>query len=192
MKRMYKTGFNKARDARVQNDAAEVMNAYERYYTTDQEYPWMQFTEATAITVDDPVFYRSDMAGFGICYAATSGASTADGTCNTSGTDLGLLIASDELKTSFAGKDEFTTPGDNNENALYTFKQSGSGGGVYVCYVPKAKSNRRQADKLYCIGTLVKASASGADTCVALDETSADWSTPTFTGTSGMFLCVPE
>jgi len=230
MKRMYKTGFtlvellivialiailsvavlatinpieqaNKARDARVQNDAAEVMNAYERYYTTDQEYPWMQFTEAVAITVDDPVFYRSDMAGFGICYAATSGASTADGTCNTSGTDLGLLIASDELKTSFAGKDEFTTPGDNNENALYAFKQSGSGGGVYVCYVPKAKSNRRQSDKLYCIssgfgldaaGTLVKASASGADTCVALDETSASWSTPTFTGTSGMFLCVPE
>ena len=34
---------NKARDARVQNDAAEVMNAYERYYASIQSYPWMDF-----------------------------------------------------------------------------------------------------------------------------------------------------
>lgn len=195
---------NKARDSRVQNDAAEVMNAYERYYASSQEYPWMQYTETTPISVDDAVLYRSDRAGFGICYGDTAGSSAAEGTCNTSGTELGMLIATDELKASFAGKDEFTTPGDNAENSLWAYKASGSGGSVYVCYIPKSKSNRQQSSKLYCIyneeatwgaGTkeLVKVGSVGpAGLCEALGATSSDWDTPAYNGVSGMFKCVPE
>ena len=56
---------NKARDARVQNDAAEVMNAYERYYASLQQYPWEIF--ADALSTADAVAFRSDDFGFGIC-----------------------------------------------------------------------------------------------------------------------------
>jgi prepilin-type N-terminal cleavage/methylation domain-containing protein len=198
---------NKAKDSTVQNDAAEVMNAYERYYVNGTSYPWMDFTEGAgaAITKDDAVLYRSDQAGFGICYAATSGSSTAAGTCNTSGANLGRLIENDELKPTFAGKGEFVDPGDNNENSLYLYKYASSGGGVYVCYIPKAKSNRQLGDKLYCLynsvatwgatGTkeLVKTgeTSTGGD-CAALPVGDAGWSTPAFDGVSGMFRCVPE
>ena len=37
---------NKAKDSTVQNDAAEVMNAYERYYTVKQTYPWVDVDDA--------------------------------------------------------------------------------------------------------------------------------------------------
>ena len=198
---------NKAKDSTVQNDAAEVMNAYERYYVNGTEYPWMQYTEGAGdeIGVDDAVLFRSDQRGFGICYGPNSDSAVVAGTCNTSGTNLGNLIENDELKTSFAGKGEFQTPGDLYENSLYLFKAGGSGGSVYVCYVPKAKSNRQLTDKLYCLydsngqwgvtGTkeMVKASeASGGRQCTALPVTSANWGTPSFTGTVGMFRCVPE
>jgi len=33
---------NKARDARVMNDSAEVLNAFERYYAVNDQYPWQQ------------------------------------------------------------------------------------------------------------------------------------------------------
>lgn len=196
---------NKARDATVQNDAAEVLNAYERYYTNGQDYPWMEYGEATPITVDDAVLYRSDHAGFGICYRDIADVSTEVGSCNTSGSDLGMLIEADELKQAFAGKDEFSGMGTSYEEGLFTLKMSSSGGSIYVCYVPKAKSNRQQADKLYCIydsdgafgmtGTkeLVKAgSSSGGRACVALASTSSAWDTPVFNGLSGMYRCVPE
>ncbi|MFZ2153122.1 MAG: type II secretion system protein [Microgenomates group bacterium] len=196
---------NKAKDSTVQNDAAEVMNAYERYYVNGSAYPWMQFTETTPITVDDSVIYRSDRVGFGICYGPTTTSSSIEGGCNTSGADLGKLIENDELKTSFAGKGEFQVPGDSYENSLYLVKSTGSGGSVYVCYIPKAKSNRQLVDKLYCLynsdsawgatGTkeLVKVGdASGGRTCAALAVTAAGWSTPLLDGTTGMFRCVPE
>jgi len=199
---------NKAKDSTVQNDAAEVMNSYERYYANAQTYPWMAFTEdaGSEITVDDAVLYQSNTAGFGICYGATSGSSTADGTCNTTGANLGLLVSTDELKSSFVGKGEFQDPGDNNENSLWLVKQAGSGGSIYVCYIPKAKSNRQLTSKLYCIYNpdgaaawgagdkeLVKVGDSGAGgECTALAVGEDGWSDPTFDGTVGMFRCVPE
>ncbi len=55
---------NKARDASVLNDAAEVMNAYERYYANSQNYPWMMFADLPALTVDSAVLYDSEDPGF--------------------------------------------------------------------------------------------------------------------------------
>ena len=187
---------NKAKDSTVQNDAAEVMNAYERYYANAQRYPWMEFAEETEITVEDAVLYESDQAGFGICYAEETELSTADALCNTTG-DMGLLVESDELKGSFAGKSEFQS--DNAEDHLWVVKTTGSGGGIYVCYIPKAKANRQLTEKLYCIddgsGTslgLTKADDSTIDGCIALETTATTWDAPTLDGTAGMFRCVPE
>lgn len=187
---------NKANDSTTQNDAAEVMNAYERYYANSQKYPWMMFTDSPIKTVDSLAVYDSQQPGFGICYAPTTGSSVATASCNTSG-NMGLLVSSDELKNSFAGKNEFqsTKPADK----LWTVKMPSSSGGIYVCYIPKAKSNRQMTDKLYCInssstgtGVLIKANASASDGCAALDVTATTWDTPDLTGASGMFRCVPE
>lgn len=197
---------NKAKDSTVQNDAAEVLNAYERYYANNQEYPWMDYDNywnaGNKPTVETAVVLPSDSVGFGICNVGTTDlpaneASTCDPQADSA--DAGTLIAGDELKNSFVNKAEFKDLVAHPENKLWTFKVAGSGGSIYVCYIPKAKSNRQQEDKLYCITdsgaaepVLVKADTDAGDACKALPPGVATWGTPTFDGVAGMFRCVPE
>ena len=142
---------NKAKDSTVQNDAAEVLNAYERYYANNQEYPWMGYDNYYGTgkpTVETAVVLPSNSVGFGICTIGTTDleANTA-ATCDPQATSdtAGVLIAGDELKNSFVNKAEFTTATAKPENMLWTVKVAGSGGSIYVCYIPKAKSNRQQS-----------------------------------------------
>jgi len=195
---------NKAKDSTVQNDAAEMMNSYERYYANAQAYPWMAYGTSKP-TVETAMLLRSDTVGFGICDAGevTGAATVAVSTCETTSTTPGLLISTDELKTAFMVKDEFKTVvgGAHPENALWLYKEQGSGGGVYVCYVPKAKSNRESTtNTLYCLsGTTSTATRTEADgsTCVApaTTGTGADaWGDPDAAIADGgiaIFKCVP-
>lgn len=196
---------NKAKDSTVQNDAAEVMNSYERYYANAQAYPWMAYGTSKP-TVETAMLLRSDTVGFGICDAGaiTDSASTEVGSCATTSSTPGLLISTDELKTAFMGKDEFQTVlGGHPENALWLYKEAGSGGGVYVCYIPKAKSNRESAtNTLYCLtgGTTPTRTLAGTGSCTAppTTGTGADaWSDPDTAISNGaaansaVFKCVP-
>ena len=187
---------NKAKDASVQNDAAEVMNSYERYYANAQAYPWMKYG-ATKPTVETAMLLRSDSLGFGICDAGvfTAEPTAASSSCSTTDALPGLLISTDELKAAFVGKDEFepVRNATHIENALWLYKDTGSGGSVYVCYIPKSKSNRESTtNKLYCLNETgpVRTPADGT-TCVAPATTSAAWGTPVLDGTVAMFKCVP-
>jgi len=185
---------NKARDARVQNDAAEVMNAYERYYANSQQYPWMMFQDLTPLTVESAVLYDSEQVGFGICYGDIATAVSTDQftTCDPAAVTQGLLIDADELKSSFVGKDEFSTTLDAAaENGLWLYKATGSGGSIYVCYIPKAKSNRQQIDKLYCLSnTAFTRVANGVTGCAT--PLATGWGVPDLTGATSQFMCVPE
>lgn len=192
---------NKAKDSTVQNDAAEVMNSYERYYANAQSYPWMAYGTSKP-TVETAMLLRSDTIGFGICNAGdiASDPTESSGTCDVDSATPGLLISTDELKTAFVGKDEFRTvvDGGHPENALWLYKQAGSGGSVYVCYVPKAKSNRESAtNQLYCLsgstGTATRALA-GADGCTAPVTGDDAWGDPDAALADGgiaIFKCVP-
>lgn len=190
---------NKAKDSTVQNDAAEVLNAYERYYANKQSYPWMEYdTGGTPLSVEDAVELESNDWGFGICNKGvlTSLATAGPATCDAASATPGLLIEADELKSAFVGKAEFTTVAANPENGLWTVKTAGSGGSIYVCYIPKAKSNRQLTTKLYCVnsnGTLCKiGSTCGASACLVKPATDSNWDVPVLTGLSAMFRCVPE
>ena len=93
---------NKAKDSTVQNDAAEVLNAYERYYAAQASYPWVDVTSPKTGTVDDVVYLNSTMAGFGLCTVEAGVATPAD-TC-TARDSQGLLLSTTELKDSFLEK----------------------------------------------------------------------------------------
>lgn len=191
---------NKAKDSTVQNDAAEVMNAHERYYANAQSYPWMLYG-ATKLSVEDATLLRSDSYGFGLCdIGSTASEPGATSTaCLVTSATPGELIKSDELKTSFVGKDEFRTVGANDENGLWLYKQAGSGGGLYVCYVPKAKSNRNNtSNQLYCLdGTAMTRTAVGTGGCTSPATDSNLWAEATeaiaagAAATRGIFKCVP-
>ncbi|MFA5828224.1 MAG: prepilin-type N-terminal cleavage/methylation domain-containing protein [Candidatus Shapirobacteria bacterium] len=146
---------NKAKDSTVQNDAAEVMNAYERYYTVKQTYPWVDIDSAATITTSDAAWFgRSTMAGAALC---TGGAASTPNDDCTLYNNAGLLISTDELKDSFLSKGYTSlAPGNPNfnlagMNLLYVDKKDAASGhnSIYVCYIPKAKSNRTSATVLY-------------------------------------------
>jgi prepilin-type N-terminal cleavage/methylation domain-containing protein len=194
---------NKAKDSTVQNDAAEVMNSYERYYTTSQSYPWMLYGAVNAKpSVEDAMLLRSDQIGFGICSAGdvTALSTTTAAECLSTSLDPGELIKSDELKTAFVGKDEFRTVAGNDENGLWLYKEAGSGGGLYVCYVPKAKSNRNTAsNQLYCLtgGANPTRTLAGTSNCTAPATADTAWADPIAAIAAGdaaeaaLFKCVP-
>lgn len=198
---------NKARDSRVQNDAAEVLNAYERYYSSKQHYPWEEFTNGGtegAIGANDEVVLRSDTYGFGICSDQNNQASLisqdpldAPGSCTT-GTYANLLIQTSELKSSFAGKDEFqpviagTATG--LTQAMWVVRAVNADS-LYVCYVPKAKANREDTTKMRCITTAGVVQQVGTGSCVA--AVTANWTVDpstliATTPTAAVFRCVPE
>lgn len=193
---------NKAKDASVQNDAAEVMNAYERYYANAQAYPWMAYG-ATKATVEDSILLRSDTLGFGVCEAGTvdQEPDVVAASCVTTSATPGLLIGTDELKTAFMGKDSFQrVVGANShpEDALWLYKEQGSGGGIYVCYIPKAKSNRESAtNTLWCLTPAGTRIAAGDTDCAVVPTTGTGatmWGTPNAAIASpgfAIFKCVP-
>ena len=195
---------NKARDSRVQNDAAEVMNAMERYYASVQKYPWEYFEGGATYSSSDPVLLGSETYGFGICSGADSeaaleavDASAVAASCDANDDVPNLLISTKELKSSFAGKDEFepVRSGIHPEYGLWVAKTA-SGDSLYVCYIPRANANRRNPDAntivMKCIdettGTVID---EGDGTCVATDP-DTDWGLPVIDGTLAMFRCVPE
>lgn len=188
---------NKARDASIQNDAAEVLNALERYYANSFTYPWMVYLDSDGggqLTADDPIFLESTDGGFGVCYLPTSDANnsafdTAD--CDTT-TNFGILIETDELKSSFANKSPFQEA-DIVTNRLWVMKNAGSDTSIYVCFVPKANANRNNLDKMRCIDDGSAGVRAGVyrvndGRCTS---TVTDWNIPDF-GEEAMFMCVPE
>lgn len=194
---------NKARDSRVQNDAAEVLNAMERYYASNQKYPWVLY-ETNPILPEDPVILRSDWYGFGICKGAEGFAFDPEAqaaTCDSSEAAAlqNELIKTSELKTSFIGKDEFAPVlklEANEAQALWVAKEEGSDS-IYLCYIPKALANRTDASKMRCLtqltGAVSHAVAGSVDPAVCnVNNVGTNWGTPVFNGTYAMFRCVPE
>lgn len=151
---------NKAKDATVQNDAAEVMNAYERYYTSKASYPWNDIDSfATISSVDAAWFGKSTLAGAALCTDASvvpPAVVSPNDPCDLYNSS-GLLISTDELKDSFLSKGYTSiVQGDPNFNALgmnylYVDKKDAATGhnSIYVCYIPKAKSNRTEKSVMY-------------------------------------------
>lgn len=201
---------NKARDSKVQNDAAEVLNAYERYYTSTAHYPWMDVKGATVTAVDSAYFNRSTRAGFGLCAGDATSTETTDESLCKSQTTLGQLIQSQELKDSFLGKTYTRLPGSDGysyQDELYVVKTAASadaslgGNSIYVCYVPKAGANRTTTTtstwKLKAL-TFQGESESAAVPSAVVDATAAQIEAATFktllgnSGNDTLFRCVPE
>lgn len=159
---------NKARDAAMKNDAAEVLGAYERYYAAQNAYPWN-----APNSTDVNVLLSSTSPSFGVVSVGTS---------------IGALIESSELKTSFAGKKPFAVGSAMPEDMLYVYHNA-SGNSNYVCYFPKATANRtgNKASDLKCVDLAGGEIIDQSTTCVV----PTDW-TYVPSSTTANVACVPE
>lgn len=170
---------NKARDAKFKNDAAEVLSAFERYYASQNNYPWNNgvgttyaFGVKVAIGSSDPSF----------------------GVLGTGGT-LGVLITTSELKSSFAGKEPFGASATAMDK-MYVYNNGSDSN--YVCFLPKATANRMSGSSpnpnLKCLktgATPTLTNVGDASGCLAV----ADWAVPANwepSETAANLLCVPE
>jgi len=173
---------NKARDAKFKNDAGEVLGAYERYYAAKTTYPWIADPNGVGQTV-----VKSTDVAFGIVTAAGTGAT-------------GPLIATSELKTSFAQKEPFSASA-QLVDIMYAYSNGSDGN--FVCFIPKARANRTNYGELRCLGSADDPSAMlkpGDVGCQALIETSTAWNTSGsgnpvtdyYMSGYAQFICVPD
>ena len=173
---------NKARDAKFKNDAAEVLSAFERFYASQNVYPWQSTGVGDTAPLNVSVAIGSTDAQFGVGGTGVG--------------ENGVLIITSELKESFKGKAPFNTP--SQEDVMYVYN---NGGDVnYVCFVPKASASRTgsNATNLKCldVGTGINGGAvlydlgENGGTCVAVDWGEASDLVPS--GTQANLLCVPE
>lgn len=134
---------NRARDTKMMSDASQLLAAIDRYYVSIGHFPW--YVAGT----------QSDNAGYGFVSAKTPGV----GICNATGcggTNYGLLISNNELKSEFANRDFIKAVDSADTDLLYIGK--GNAGttniavSVYACWVPKSKSERSKATKAIAVG----------------------------------------
>ncbi|HJY98626.1 MAG TPA: prepilin-type N-terminal cleavage/methylation domain-containing protein [Patescibacteria group bacterium] len=132
---------NRANDGGRKSDASQMVSAIERYYASHESFPWNDSTTPPVAEVEDPVvFVSADTVGYGLCETAGVG-------CRTQ-TTHGPLITSLELQTAFLNKSWI---GATVGEGLYIAKGDTASSSVYVCWAPRANSNRQKliaADKV--------------------------------------------
>lgn len=114
--------MKKARDAGRKSDAAELLNAHERYYTTFGCYPWSN-TDTGCAAVAVPL---------GSAVAATTATFVAGNTVDLFNGDL---VTKEELKTQFSSRSTVT------KSELYVTEDA-TNHQLSVCFVPESKAGR--------------------------------------------------
>ena len=186
---------NKARDASVQNDAAEVLSAYERFYASQNAYPWNSVAFTVPVATGNVLALRSDDTRFGILSAPldAGGKIPSQGV---NGNNTGSLINTSELKSAFGQKPYFAedlSVAANAVDAMYVVNNGTDSN--YVCFVPKANANRIKTASLYCltatgVGAKFDSYTGVGGNCAAV----SDWKTNTqMRPNAGVafLICVP-
>ncbi len=157
---------NKGRDTRTRSDAAQLLNAVDRYYAIQEVYPW------------------NDLAGLpaGDELPATE-INSPDGELMTAygGDWLQFLVDTAEVKQSFY--DRIST-----DDGIYVYKEGGADGDTattYACFVPRSRQFQLEAAKKCASGTIVPDVDNGGavDVYCVNDRTG--------TQVDGQYICLP-
>ena len=186
--------INKARDASKRADASQLLAAMDRYFASNEKFPWNNFTgtsEDYTTRVDLAFAGTADLLGAGVCGDGTTTDANSSGAgaggCDSLSTTPGYLISSQELKSQFGKRDYFdaTTVA---ADLLYVYKAVNDPS-VSICFIPSSKATR---DTWEAADTALKdlAVTGGIPTQVAVCDsaTEPDWSDIT----DACFVCIPE
>lgn len=132
--------INKGRDTRVRSNAAQLLNAVDRYYAIQEVYPWNDATyngeladSAPTIAFPDNVVCDASVAPAGFCQIGGTGYNNGDQAW------LSALAETEEVKSSFINQIENS----RSTNALYIFKRLAGAGvddSVYICFTPSSNA----------------------------------------------------
>ncbi|NMB56320.1 type II secretion system protein [Candidatus Beckwithbacteria bacterium] len=163
--------FNKANDTARKTDAGQVLNAIERYYTSNGMFPW-NASKTDVNTAISFVLEGNNVTG--------TGPNTMDTTT------LDVLTDDGELKKTFLNKYIHGAALGPNEK-LYVYKPANISE-VKVCFQPQSKSVAKEAMKVSGTGYTVGNPLAADVTFEALAEGDS-----CFSGTSQVpcFICMP-
>lgn len=177
--------INKGRDTKKRSNAAQLLNAIDRFYAIHEVFPWGH------ATYGDPTIVNDDVFPSGVYTVETTPADAyliggPDYSAPAAGDDwLTGLSGTDEVKESFINQIE--TAG--TTNALYVFKAAEAPGiddSVYICFTPSSKAFEQQAvDEC----TLRKSLLPGA--ACPQDQNDYDTGTTFGAGASDELICLP-
>ncbi|MFZ5376735.1 MAG: type II secretion system protein [Patescibacteria group bacterium] len=160
--------INKGRDTRLRSNAAQLLNAIDRYYAIQEEYPWNQGEDNLPATL-----YPFD--GSATCLTIVNGYCTIGGD-STEPTWLQLLADTEEVKQSFIDQ----LNGTSANNVLNLIKPED--GDISVCFTPS--SNQFKLEAMKACGTNASLPA-GA--CVD----GADYTAPAVADWTTEMICLP-
>lgn len=164
--------INKGRDTRLRSNAAQLLNAIDRFYAIQEEYPWNPLD--TISTLPSMVYPPS---GSNTC-------SVSDGFCDIGGTNtpptwLQTLSNTDEVKQSFIDQLTGTSP----NNILRLTKPLD--GDVSICFTPA--SNQFKLEAMKACGTN---SSLPAGACL-LTPPASGYANPDVGEWSSEMICLP-
>lgn len=160
--------INKGRDTRTRSDAAQLVNAIDRYVAIHEAFPWNRpLTPGGALTAGAPTnpqnpYSMSD---------ASWGDATIDGWAD-------HLFTTDEVKQSFIDRQRDT----NSGNRLYIIKPDGYSAGAYVCFIPASNAFKQEA---------LDDCQTGANTAVLNSEVSDNLCPSDENINANNYICIP-
>ena len=181
--------INKARDARKRADAAQLLKGIDRYFASNEKFPWNNYDDMSA-SVDLLWAGRAEMVGAGVCSDGTTTLSTGLSQDDAGCDGDGYLITTQELKSQFGKRDYFKN-GNIGTDELYIWKGAADPS-VTICFVPASKATRDTAGPGTTLKDLaVTADLNGlptqVDECIT-PPLAAEWAG----ATTACYVCIPE
>ncbi|HAV14788.1 MAG TPA: hypothetical protein DCX25_00435 [Candidatus Pacebacteria bacterium] len=143
--------INKGRDTRTRSDAAQLINAVDRFFATQEKYPWNDSTYAcgtgatcgtfTTTTADPATEFPTDASFTSVCTA--NGTAPGIGMCkldSTGGAWMDALTGTSEVKAAFTNRVKAQTT-----YAVYVYKGIGTDATMFGCFKPSAKAFQSEA-----------------------------------------------
>jgi len=185
--------INKARDARKRADASQALKAIDRYFASNEKFPWNNYDGGgTDYTVSVDLEWASTlgMIGNGICGDTTTTDAKAINPDTGGCAEGGYLVTTQELKSQFGKRDYFKSTV-LEADKLYVFKPEDDPS-TSVCFVPASKATRDTADDAPPLPptTLKDLGITGGvptqvEVCAAMPTSWSDLS-------EACFVCIPE
>ncbi|MDQ3008305.1 MAG: type II secretion system GspH family protein [bacterium] len=123
--------INKGRDTRTRSDAAQLINAVDRYYAIHEAYPW-NVASAVAGWTPPAALVGPD----GAAEAFTFDETAAPGATSWNWVDV--LVSTAEVKDGFTNRVK-------NDNNIVVFKEDGTNTTMYACFVPTSLAFQQEA-----------------------------------------------
>jgi len=140
--------INKGRDTRTRSDAAQLINAVDRFFAIHEVYPWNLDSE-------DGTTYTATVVEYTDAFEHIP--------TNNWGW-LERLVTTAEVKEGFTNRLE-------NDDVLYIVKAAGSNETMYTCFEPTSQAFKLEAERNCTDGTTpADLSIGGRDACVDAGE----------------------